>query len=298
MRFEELSKQVADVAAKLLTSGDVDCVIGFTESDVHGGGIPVIIREPSEAGRLVWNDRCVPNLSPYVQGLDGKAAVIAKPCDVRALTSLVAENQINRQDIHIVGMDCPCMKDPNGQILRACRDCKIHTPPQFDSHISDEAVQADQALAGDKGIEADVSTLQNAGSEIELQNNLERFTKEMEKCILCFSCRQAGYGCYCQTCFMDRGIPDWQPTNPDLGAKMLYHLGRAMHLAGRCVECGACENTCASGVDVRYLIREVTGFVKELYDYEAGLDPEKMPAMLTYRSDDKEVGFLGGGAHG
>ena len=97
---------------------------------------------------------------------------------------------------------------------------------------------------------------------------------------------------------MDRGVPDWQPTNPDMGAKMTYHLGRAMHLAGRCVECGACENTCASGVDVRYLIREVTGFVKELYDYDAGLDMEKTPAMLTYQPDDREVGFLGGEAHG
>ena len=73
---------------------------------------------------------------------------------------------------------------------------------------------------------------------------------------------------------------------------MLYHLGRAMHLSGRCVECGACENACASGVDIRYLIREVTQFIKDTYDYQTGMDLEEEPVMLTYKTDDPETGFL------
>jgi len=97
---------------------------------------------------------------------------------------------------------------------------------------------------------------------------------------------------------MDRGSPGWQPTVPGRGDKMLYHAGRTMHLAGRCVECGACENACASGVDIRYLIREVTNFVGELYDYRAGMDPDAQPAMLSYAAGDREVGFLGGDGDG
>ena len=73
---------------------------------------------------------------------------------------------------------------------------------------------------------------------------------------------------------------------------MLYHLGRAMHLTGRCVECGACENACASGVDIRYLIKATTDFVEELYDYKTGMDLQTEAAMLTYKTDDCEVGFL------
>ena len=60
---------------------------------------------------------------------------------------------------------------------------------------------------------------------------------------------------------MDRGLPNWQPSEPGTKAKMVYHLGRTMHLAGRCIECGACERVCASGVNARYLIKEVTGFI-------------------------------------
>ena len=75
---------------------------------------------------------------------------------------------------------------------------------------------------------------------------------------------------------------------------MIYHATRAMHLAGRCVECGACDNACASGVNLRYVAREITDFVDEMYDYRAGMDIEAQPAMLTYASTDREVGFWGG----
>jgi len=91
---------------------------------------------------------------------------------------------------------------------------------------------------------------------------------------------------------MERGQPDWQTTSPDIGAKMLYHLGRSTHLSGRCVECGACENACASGVDIRYLIQSATRFVEDTYDYQTGMDLYIEPAMLTYDTDDREIGFL------
>jgi ferredoxin len=92
---------------------------------------------------------------------------------------------------------------------------------------------------------------------------------------------------------MERGEPDWQTASPDTGAKMLYHLGRSTHLSGRCVECGACENACASGVNIRYLIKDVTRFIDDTYDYQAGMDIDTEPAMLTYKTDDPEIGFLG-----
>ena len=78
---------------------------------------------------------------------------------------------------------------------------------------------------------------------------------------------------------------------------MVYHLGRAMHLSGRCIECGACERVCASGVNVRYLIKEVTDFVEDLYGCRTGLDVEAEPVMASYKFDDREVGFVGGDGH-
>jgi ferredoxin len=131
----------------------------------------------------------------------------------------------------------------------------------------------------------------------DLAENFDKFQKEINKCILCYACRQACYGCYCKTCFIERDLPDWQPAAIDAGTKMTFHLGRTMHLAGRCVECGACEASCPSGVNVRYIIKEVTGFIEELYNYRAGMNADEKPALLTNKFDDREVGFFGGGNH-
>jgi ferredoxin len=291
MSMDKQAQKTKDSAKKLLADGTVQTVIGYADEGVDGLCVPVFVSSEKDADRLVWNRRSVPNLAGYLIGRKEKTAVVAKPCDVRAIVNLVVENQIARDNVYIIGVDCPGMTDAEGVPLSACEGCRVNTPPVFDERVENADVKpriAEKKNAGSN----------ESGPGGNLAFNRERFTKEMEKCILCFSCRQACYGCYCQTCFMDRGVPDWHPESPDMGAKMLYHLGRAMHLAGRCVECGACENTCASGVDVRYLIREVTGFVNELYGYDAGLSLEERPAMLTYRPDDREVGFLGGEAHG
>jgi len=265
----------------LLEDGTVDTVIGFQEGGEIGLSLPCILDSPEDIDKLVWNDRCVPNLSGYLRDRQGKSAIVAKPCDARAVVNLIVENQLKRDDVCIIGMTCDGMVDGEGTPLPCCLDCKIRIPPVYDILIGDT----------DKPGEPIADENRHAPD-----NSLQRFFNEIENCILCYSCRQSCYGCYCKTCFMDRGEPNWQPTSPDTGAKMIYHLGRAMHLSGRCVECGACENACASGVDIRYLIREVTRFIEETYGYQAGMVLETEPAMLTYKTDDSEIGFLGGDA--
>ncbi len=284
MSFKSQNIKINHVCKKLLTDSTVETVIGFRQGGTEDLAIPYIFSDPDGADNLVWNNRCVPNLAQYLMGRTGKVAVVAKPCDVRAIVSLVLENQLSRDNIHIVGVPCDGMVDSEGNPLHGCLDCRVNMPPVYDICIEDSEVEPKKAV--------------DSALEQKLEESLERFQNEMDKCILCFSCRQACYGCYCKTCFMDRGVPNWQPAKPDTGAKMLYHLGRAMHLAGRCVECGACENACASGVDIRYLIKEVSNFVDEMYGYRTGLDLEAQPVMLTYNTNDREVGFLGGDAHG
>ena len=282
MSFSKQREEISALCKKLLEDSAVEAVVGFGEGGVEGMALPYIFTDPKDAENLVWNERCVPNLSRYLCGRKGKTAIVAKPCDARAVISLVAEKQIKREDVHIIGVACGGLKDVNGEPLLACVQCKVNRPPVYDSLIDDPDVSA---------------KTDNTDELSEYAGNLTHFEAEVEKCILCFACRQACYGCYCNTCFMDRGVPNWQPTNPDKGAKMLYHAVRTMHLAGRCVECGACDNACASGVNLRYMIRELTNFVDELYDYRAGVDPDAEPAMLSFSTGDREVGFLGGDTH-
>ena len=279
-------QELISLCRRLLEDGAVSSIIGFQNGGETGLSIPCIIDSPEEIDKLVWNDRCVPNLSGYLFDRAGKTAIIAKPCDARAVVCLIKENQLKRDDMYIIGLACDGMVGDDGKLLPACFCCEVRIPPVYDVLVGELCTERNDHEHGITG------QARNDEQQKNYDESIERFVSEMNKCILCYSCRQTCYGCYCETCFIERGETDWQPSSPDIGTKMLYHLGRTTHLSGRCVECGACENACASRVNIRYLIQAVTRFIEDEYDYKSGMDSETEPAMLTYNVDDREIGFL------
>ena len=285
MIYEEITKSIRAICEKLLINKEVDMIIAYRGGGINDLQIPYFAKQPEDVQNIEWGDRCYQNIAPYLHGLNKKVGILAKPCDVRAIVQYITELQVKRENVYIIGVDCMGMVDENGKARPGCGDCAVRKPPLYDEYVKDGRVD---------GLNISKS---EAGSS-DLAENLEKFKKEIEKCILCYACRQACYGCYCKNCFIERDITDWQPAEIDAGTKMTFHLGRTMHLAGRCIECGACEASCQSGVNVRYIIKEVTKFIEEVYGYSAGMDPDEKPALLTNRFDDREVGFLGGETHG
>ncbi len=283
MSFEKQRIELIDTCKNLLKEGKVNLVLGFAEGQAEMSASPFFIRTPEETDEMKWDDACSMTLAKYLLEKKEGAAIIAKPCDARAIVMYLAENQIERDKLTIIGVECAGMKGKDGLAAPGCEDCKLRIPPVYDILVG----------YGD-GLEAEAVQKAADTMEAELSGKLTRFQKEMEKCILCFSCRQACYGCYCESCFIDREIPNWLPKELDTGAKMVFHLGRAMHLAGRCVECGACERVCPSGVNIRYLVKDLAEFCEALYGYQPGVNPEEVPAMTTFDMNDKEVGFIGG----
>lgn len=283
MSFEQQKKELIKTCKNILDEGKADLILGFTSGENELGCIPHFIRDDEGLKTLKWDKECTPNLAKYL--LDRKnnnTAIIAKPCDARAIVMYMAESQINRNSVYIIGMECTGMENKEGKPSPGCAECTVRTPPVYDVLIKNQ--------------DLDMKTIKHKKEEksLDSEDRLARFQNEISKCILCYSCRQACYGCYCDTCFMERGVPNWLPSDIDTGSKMIFHLGHAIHLAGRCVGCGACERACPSGVNIRYLINHLSDFCKELYGYEAGVNPDEVPAMTAFDIKDREVGFLGG----
>ncbi|GHU67338.1 hypothetical protein AGMMS49983_18350 [Clostridia bacterium] len=219
----------------------------------------------------------------------GKAAIAAKPCDVRSIINLLAENQIQREDVTIIGMECAEMRK-GGVIAPGCGHCPSSVPNLYDIAIGldGSANFADETMP----LNGENVTAWAISSTVDERG--QRFLNEIDKCILCFSCRQACQGCYCVSCFIDRKANPWDQVDADRATKIAFHLTRAMHLAGRCTDCGACEKVCSSGVNLQYLYRGISEFLEESFDFRAGVEPEARPVMNSFNPDDQETGFLGG----
>lgn len=323
--FKKQENEIINISKTLLSEGTVDAVLAYADGEDGIGAIPRFFRKEDELASMRWDGACAPNLAKYLLDAKGKIAVAAKPCDARAIVVYMAEKQVDRKNIHIIGIECAGMKGKDGMPAAGCSECTVRTPPVFDVLVKNldasgnisgrqdpeeksaipEPVDGTgpETVTGEgEGARPDYEhnsgekPEENPGQYVEqsIEHKFERFRKEIQKCILCYTCRQACYGCYCKTCFAERDLPGWMPVDMDMGVKMAFHLGRAMHLAGRCVECGVCERVCPSGVRIRYLIKEVTALCKELYGYSAGMDPDETPALADFSENDSEVGFLGG----
>ena len=59
----------------------------------------------------------------------------------------------------------------------------------------------------------------------------------------CYACRNACPLCVCQErCIAETLDPKWLTQRMGIPEKFLFHFVHAMHLAGRCTECGECEH--------------------------------------------------------
>jgi ferredoxin len=131
----------------------------------------------------------------------------------------------------------------------------------------------------------------------ELQDKLEAVTPDerakyfeghFSRCIRCFACVKACPMCYCTTCFAIQDKPQYIPRMVGLDENRMFHLGRAMHLAGRCVGCGACDRACPVDIPLRALNTKLASETKDLFGIEAGLSMDQKPPLVEFLPGDTE----------
>lgn len=308
-----ISEKIREAAKNLLAEKKVDLVVGFAEGSLPLRSTPYFARTPEQAENLIWSATCENNLANFVRKRGEKVAVVAKGCDVRAIVGLIKEGQINKDNLTILGVPCEGMVDRKqiDQILEgrdllevidtgeelvlkgkglektvakadvlfgSCQTCQYNTPVIFDQ-LMGEAVPAKEADYGD--IEAFEALSEEERSAF--------IAKEMQKCIRCYACRQACPMCYCSECFVDCGAPAWiGKSAQSVDDNALFQVVRVLHLAGRCVDCGACERACPMGIKLSILNRKMVKDVKELFGAEAGVNLEDPPALNTHKFEDNE----------
>jgi ferredoxin len=240
---------------------------------------PVFIQEPAKTERLIFNQYCHHNLATYLNRIEvkGKIGIVAKGCDARSIVGLIKERQIEREKVFIIGVPCPGMVNGNG-VFASCKVCQHKNPPIYDELIGSEVEE--NKINEFKEIE-----------EFEKKAPDERWeemSRDAAECIRCYACRQSCPNCYCTTCFVDQTQPAWFGKSVDPMDTLIFHLIRTFHMAGRCVDCGACERACPMGIKLRKLTKKIEKVVKERFGYTAGLDLEEPPPLATFKLEDPE----------
>ncbi|HEB80196.1 MAG TPA: hydrogenase [Rhodospirillales bacterium] len=125
--------------------------------------------------------------------------------------------------------------------------------------------------------------------------------KQLDGCLRCYACRSVCPMCYCEECVVDSITFMVTPgTSPEQKADRIkwiersnstsenfgYHMVRAIHLVGRCIDCAECERVCPVDIPLRLLNKKLEKEAFELFDYQAGLDPDQPSLVSSFRDED------------
>jgi formate dehydrogenase subunit beta len=255
-------------AKELLAAGTVKVVIGYGKGTGESRR-PVFVRSADKANELVFDARCTQNLATYLTKAEvramGRMAIVATPSTLRSILQLAAEKQLREEDVLALAVIDGGVKDL--ATFEAIEETAATIPDAID--------EADQKMI-DKLVAMSVGERRAFWAE------------ELGRCVKCYACRSSCPMCYCERCTMDCNRPQWIPVASHAIGNLEYHMVRAMHLAGRCVQCGTCGASCPVGIPVHLLTFFAEGSVRRQFGQKGGASAKLDYAMSTFKPDDKE----------
>lgn len=306
---------------------NLDMVIGWERGFDPLHHTPLFMQRPEDVERLEVGPLSMHNAATYLPGLSNKkVGLVVKGCDSRAVVQLVQEGLVKRENLVVFGFPCNGVLDLT-KVRRILGDIGRVAHVAFASAESSQAtlratiggkesgvslgdVLADKCLrcrypnalvydhfAGKpreahtaKDEYADVTAFE----ALPVEERLAYWQREMQRCIRCYACRNACPMCVCRDhCVAQTRDPHWVTQEDDVHEKWMFQVIHAMHLAGRCVECGECQRACPVDIPILALKRKLNKEIWELFHHTPGIDSTAAAPLLSFQVEEKNINERG-----
>lgn len=258
---------IQDRAGRLLAAGEVVGVLGLREE--HGMVAPHLFTTMEEMSQMVIEPKWplaktawrIAGSLPAGRGL----GLVCRGCDMRALAELVKAQQLSQEAVRAIGVSC------SAEQSAACK-CEAPYPPGEEPALGVDPMS--------------VPSIQNLCTE---PGRLDLWREHFQRCIKCYGCRNACPICVCPSCklqedgYVTLGIVPPEP--------FAFHLIRAMHVADRCVGCGACQDSCPAEIPLLAFHLAMRSALRERTGYTSGT-PALSP-LLTAGREEGPTGTAG-----
>jgi ferredoxin len=243
-------------------------VIGY-EKGSGGKRRPAFVTKPEDIERLVFDEMCDHNLSSYLSKSEYRAfhniIIFGAVQEVRSILRLISENQLKGKNISVLVMDV----NKEFEIITGVeamiqynKDRKITPGPDKEKLLA----------------------------ALDAMTREERFAfwkEQFSACIKCYACRAACPMCYCSRCSVEINQPQWISVPSTVLGNFEWHIMRAMHMAGRCIDCAACESACPLNIPIHMITHRMIKDIEESFGHDQ-CSAEYKNVLSTFQPDDKE----------
>lgn len=254
-------ESVKNCVRELLETGKIKGFLGLCKRNGHVA--PHLFQDIDDLDRLDLGDRqragdaryplnklLINIVRAYPEDTFG---VLVRGCDERGLKTLYTWNQLHPDRVVPVGISCP------QELADAC-ECQQPYP--------------DMCVAGEKAESRSFLSMEELDG-LDVAQRFAFWMEEFNRCVKCYGCRDICPMCFCKECSLETDAFIRTGTIPPEIPN--FHLARAVHMAGRCIDCGLCNEACPADIPLRTLYKKVADILEDEFSYKTGYVDRKSP---------------------